>query len=89
MANTTTPRSSIYNGWFYDAVTPAQKLYNRGTLVLTLLGSGNATVANDLTITGDANIAGIPYTWPADNGDSGQQLQTDGSGTLTWEASGV
>jgi len=35
MANTTTPRGSIYNGWFYDAVTPAMKYYNRGTLVLT------------------------------------------------------
>lgn len=32
---------------------------------------------------------GITYTWPPDNGDSGEQLQTNGSGTLTWENSGA
>ena len=31
-------------------------------------------------------VGGIPYEWPADNGDAGEQLQTNGSGTLTWEA---
>ena len=31
-------------------------------------------------------IGGIAYTFPADNGDAGEQLETDGSGTLTWEA---
>ena len=34
-------------------------------------------------------IGGIAYTFPADNGDAGEQLQTDGDGVLTWEASGV
>ena len=95
MANTTTPRGSIYNGWFYDAVTPAMKYYNRGTLVFTVataavtaagtVASGALTVTGDATISGDANIAGIPYTWPTNDGSSGQQLQTNGSGTLTWE----
>lgn len=28
------------------------------------------------------------YTLPADDGDAGEQLQTDGSGGLTWEAAG-
>ena len=97
MANTTTPRSSTYSGWFYDAATPAMKFYNRGTLVFTVATAGVTAagtlatqayaVTGDVTISGDANIAGIPYTWPANNGDAGQQLQTDGSGVLTWEAS--
>lgn len=34
-------------------------------------------------------IGGIAYTFPADNGDAGEQLQTDGAGVLTWETSGV
>ena len=100
MANTTTPRGSIFSGWFYDAVTPAMKFYNRGTLVFTvatagvttagtLASAGALTVTGDATISGDANIAGIPYTWPSNDGDAGQQLQTNGSGTLSWEASGV
>lgn len=91
MANTSTPRSSIYNGWFYDAVTPAQKLYNRGTLVLTLGASGNAdkVTATDAALPQAVTIGGVAYTFPANDGDSGQQLQTDGSGALTWAASGV
>jgi hypothetical protein len=34
-------------------------------------------------------IGSVAYTFPGDDGDAGEQLQTDGSGTLTWEASGV
>ncbi|CAB4151742.1 hypothetical protein UFOVP594_31 [uncultured Caudovirales phage] len=30
----------------------------------------------------------VVYTLPADDGDSGEQLQTNGSGALTWEAAG-
>lgn len=43
----------------------------------------------DLTIAGSIlNIRAIALTFPADNGDAGEQLQTDGSGGLTWEAAG-
>ena len=31
-------------------------------------------------------IREVTYTWPPDNGDAGEQLQTNGSGALTWEA---
>ena len=96
MANTTAPRGSTFNGWFYDAVTPAMKFYNRGTLVFTIATAGVTaagtlatqalTVTGDATISGDANVAGIPYTWPSNDGNSGQQLQTNGSGTLSWAA---
>lgn len=34
-------------------------------------------------------LNGIPYSWPADDGDAGEQLQTDGAGVLSWEAAGV
>lgn len=32
--------------------------------------------------------ANVAYTLPPDDGDAGEQLQTDGSGTLTWEPAG-
>lgn len=32
-----------------------------------------------------ALAANTPYTLPADDGDAGEQLQTDGNGVLTWE----
>ena len=56
MANTTTPRGSIYNGWFYDAVTPAMKYYNRGTLVLTAAADA-LTTAGTLATDGAATLA--------------------------------
>lgn len=36
-----------------------------------------------------ALAANTDYTLPPDDGDSGEQLQTDGAGVLTWEASGA
>ena len=35
-----------------------------------------------------ALAANTVYTLPPDDGDAGEQLQTNGSGTLTWEAAG-
>ena len=47
------------------------------------LGSHFFTIkAGNLTATDE-------YTWPVADGDSGQQLQTDGSGALTWAAAGT
>lgn len=36
-----------------------------------------------------AMAASTDYTLPADDGDAGEQLQTDGSGVLSWEAAGA
>jgi len=60
MANTTTPRSPTYSGLFYDAVTPAIKIYNRGTLVETISGNDvtfedNLVPASVTTITGNTS----------------------------------
>ncbi len=60
-----------------------------GTVTFTgaaTLASANLTVA---VLPAAVTIGGIAYTFPPDNGDVGEQLQTDGSGVLTWEASGV
>ncbi|MFH0809380.1 MAG: hypothetical protein V2A77_02745 [Pseudomonadota bacterium] len=34
-------------------------------------------------------LRGITYTLPTDDGDASEQLQTNGSGVLTWEAAGA
>jgi hypothetical protein len=57
-----------------------------GNLVFTKL---DGTAIFSINTAGTISIAGIEYTFPTDNGDAGEQLQTDGSGVLTWEASGV
>lgn len=44
--------------------------------------------SNKVTITVPALAADVAYTLPADDGDAGEQLQTNGSGVLTWEAAG-
>ena len=44
----------------------------------------------DVGADGDLDrIKNIAYSWPADDGDAGEQLQTNGSGTLTWEVAGT
>ena len=53
-----------------------------GTLVL----SGNT--AGTVTIKTAATAGDWSMTLPADDGDAGEQLQTNGSGVCTWEAAG-
>lgn len=53
-----------------------------GKLVLSGNTSGTVTV-NTAAAAGDWTL-----TLPGDNGDAGEQLQTDGSGVCTWEAAG-
>lgn len=61
-----------------------------GTEILRISASTGVTVgAVGAVLPQAVTIGGIAYTFPADNGDAGEQLQTDGAGALTWEASGV
>ena len=95
MANTTTPRGSIYNGWFYDAVTPAMKYYNRGTLVLTaaadaltaaaaLTVDGASTFATGVT-TGDHEFSSTITAGADGVGSDGEQLASGGTGlAIDW-----
>ncbi|KKL86931.1 hypothetical protein LCGC14_1939800 [marine sediment metagenome] len=56
--NRTTPLSSIYNGLFYDAVTPSLKLYRRGTLYATFTASKPA-ITGDTSAYVEGTITGI------------------------------
>ena len=40
-----------------------------------------------LAVTGNMTLKSVEYQWPADNGTSGQYLQSDGNGVLTWVTS--
>lgn len=53
-----------------------------GKLLMTGATSGT------ITITGAAAAGTWTFTLPADDGDAGEQLQTDGNGVSTWEAAG-
>jgi hypothetical protein len=80
MANTATPRSNNFNGWFYDAVTPAMKFYNRGT------HAGAVTTTGAHTFSSTTTLGGVAYTWPGTDGSANDDLNTNGSGTLSWAA---
>jgi uncharacterized membrane protein len=62
-----------YNGSTWVNVTPA-------TAGLAELTGG--------TFTGHIGINSISYTWPSDDGDNGEVLTTNGTGTLSWAAGG-
>ena len=57
--------------------------------------SGNWTFQNDISFLGDITtggtleLNGVEYTWPAADGTNGQQITTDGAGTLSWAAAGA
>ncbi len=60
--NRTTPNSARYTGWFYDAVTPAVKFYNRGTLVSTMSGN-DITFADKIAATSPNAATGNTSTY--------------------------
>jgi hypothetical protein len=57
-----------------------------GTTQGTMLLSG--ATSGVITVTGAAAAGTWTFTLPADDGDAGEQLQTNGSGVSTWEAAG-
>jgi len=55
----------------------------------TLHFEGSSADAHETIIQGYDVAADVTFTLPPDDGDAGEQLQTDGSGNLTWEAAGT
>lgn len=55
--NRTTPNSARYTGFFYDAVTPEVKFYNRGTLVKTM-AANDVTFADKIAATSPNDATG-------------------------------
>jgi hypothetical protein len=77
-------------------VTPLINWGLTGTLslpgALTVL-AGGASIAGGLSVTsgnfsttGTTTFHGVAYTWPSTSGSSGQFLQTDGAGNVSWQS---
>lgn len=79
------------NGYTYDNAVAAVRFNaaNGSTsagAIRILEDSDDGSNYTQLSVT--AMAANVLYTLPPDDGDAGEQLQTDGSGGLTWESAG-
>ena len=62
MANRAAPYGTRYTGWYFDGVTSAAKLYNRGTLVKTVTGN-DVTFADQMNATSKETVSGNTSTY--------------------------
>lgn len=95
MANTTSPRSSTYNGLFWNAVDGRMETYYRGTKV-THVNATELQVDQALDIDGAADFAAnVKFNSTLEAGSDGkgsdaEQLTSGGSaGEIDWSPSGV
>lgn len=101
MANTSAPRSSIYNGWFDNAVDGRLDLYVNGTLVekrsttttevdAILDVDGAVNFAAEVEFAANAHFQSTIEAGADGVGADGEQLTSGGAGVATdWSASGV
>ena len=71
------------------AAAPIVSKFEGGELVFRVKSSGTEVfriTATGVSFPAAVTIGGIGYVFPGDNGDAGEQLETDGAGNLTWEA---
>ena len=81
--------ASIINAAVGGVITTAD---NTGALNIQTSGANAMTVTNTqavtfpgaVTFSSTVTMNGRAYTWPASYGTSGQFLQTNGAGTLSW-----
>ena len=79
-----------------SGTSPTEKLEVLGNVLIDNSGSSGELRIREPSAGGSsytgfkspALSANVMYTLPPDDGDSGEQLTTDGSGVLTWEAAG-
>ena len=94
MANTTSPRSSIYTGVFYNAVDGRLETYYRGTKV-THVNATELQVDQALDVDGAADFAintkfNLTIEVSDGKGSDAEQLTSGGgSAACDWSASGV
>jgi len=78
-----------YNGWWWDEVNSRLYINVQGTGIcyfdsngLTLTGTLGIVVPGTTTL----GTGAIEFTWPSSDGTNTHDLNTDGSGTLSWAA---
>lgn len=70
------------------SIAPLVKFSLAGALTLPaalVVSTGGANITGGLIVSGTTTLNTIAYTWPGSAGSSGQFLQTNGSGTLSWQ----
>jgi hypothetical protein len=87
---------AILSGAGASTVSPLINWGLTGTLTTPgalTVASGGANITGGLTVasgnfstTGTTTFGGVAYTWPGSSGSSGQFLQTNGSGTVSWQS---
>ena len=81
----TSPLAGIY----LDAAGLEWEFRNTSGTALTTMGINSGILTSSaLVIPGTTTLNTIAYTWPGADGSNGQQLTTNGSGTLSWAAAG-
>jgi hypothetical protein len=74
-----------YNGFKWDEVNSRLYIYVQGTAIGYVDSTGFVLASGKgLVCPGTTTLAGVAYTWPATDGTTGQDLNTNGSGTLSW-----
>ena len=98
MANFSTPLSSIYSGWFYDAPNSRMNLYYRGTKVAhasatelqvdqALDVNGTSTFAGEAEFAGNVHIQDTLELGADGVGADGEQATSGGAGAACdWAA---
>ena len=83
IATSSTPTFASLTLTAASSLTLGTASTNTGQIILR-----NSTNANTLTLQAGATGGNITFTLPTDDGDNGEVLTTNGSGVLSWEASG-
>jgi len=76
-----------YNGWWWDEVNSRLYINVQGTGICYFDSNGlTLTGALGIVVPGTTTLNGIEFTWPSSDGTATHDLNTDGSGTLSWSA---
>jgi hypothetical protein len=70
------------------SIAPLIKFTLTGALTIPaalVVSSGGANITGGLIVSGTTTFNTVAYTWPGTAGSSGQFLQTNGSGTVSWQ----
>ena len=62
----------------------ALNIQTSGSNAMTITSGQAVTFPGAVTFSGTVTMNGQSYTWPASYGTSGQFLQTNGAGVLSW-----
>lgn len=76
-----------YQGFKWDEVNSRLNVLIAGNVIGYFDSTGFVLASGKgLVVPGSTTLNTIAYTWPADNGEANEDLNTSGAGVLTWAA---